>query len=394
VTGDRRPRDRFPQRATLRRRAGSLLGARRAGRSDPLVGVVVPAYGVEQWLPECLASLVGQQYPHWEAVIVNDGSRDRTGELAEAWAAKEPRIRVVHTPNRGLGAARNEGIRHVRGDYLAFVDSDDVLPPRSFGTMVASLERSGSDFAAGSILRWQDDGYSEPRWMRRLHEHPLTGARIEALPELLGDVFATDKLFRRSFWDDAGLAYPEGLRYEDQPTTTQAFLAGSFDVLSDVVYHWRIRTDGTSISQQRAAVADLRDRWVTKRLSLDAVRAHSDDRVTEIFIDRVLAGDLWRYFVHLPDADDEWWRLLREGVLEFWGERSLVHSGLPPVHRLTGWLVEQDRRTDAAAVMAYVREMGRPAARVRDELGGRIHVPVLDPESVDRAALALRAHER
>jgi CDP-glycerol glycerophosphotransferase len=378
----------------LRLRPGSRDDPRQDPRQDPVVGVVVPAYGVEEWLPECLASLVAQEYPHWEAVVVDDGSPDRSGDVAEAWAADEPRIRVVHTPNRGLGAARNEGLRHVRGDYLAFLDSDDVLPPTAYALMVAALERSGSDFAAGSVLRWEDGGLSEPPWMRRLHQHPLTGARIEAAPELLGDVFAWDKLFRRSFWDGAGLSWPEGLRYEDQPTTTRAFLAGSFDVLPDVVYHWRIRTDGTSITQQRAAVADLRDRWETKRLSLDAVRAHGDARVTEVFVDRVLAGDLWRYFVHLPDADDGWWRLLREGVLEFWGERSLVHSGLTPVHRLTGWLVEQDRRTDAAAVMAYVRDLGRPVDRVRDELGVRIDVPVLDPASVDRAALALRDHER
>jgi CDP-glycerol glycerophosphotransferase len=370
-----------------------LFGARRVDRSDPLVSVVVPAYRVEEWLSECLESLVDQEYPHWEALVIDDGSPDRTGELADTWAVHEPRIRVVHTPNRGLGAARNEGIRHSRGTYLAFLDSDDVLPPVALSSMVASLETSGSDFAAGSLVRWEDGRHDEPRWMRRLHRQPLTRARIEELPELLGDVFATDKLFRRSFWDRAGLAFPEGLRYEDQPMTTRAFLAGTFDVLPDIVYHWRIRSDGTSISQQRAAVADLRDRWVTKRMSMDAVRAHGDDHVTRMFIDRVLAGDLWRYFAHLPEADDEWWLLLREGVLEFWGERSLVHTGLSPVHRLTGWLIEQDRRTDAAAVIAYARELGRRADRVHDDLGARIDVPVLDPAFVDRAALALRDHE-
>ena len=75
--------------------------------------------------------------------------------VAEEWAARDQRIRVVHTRNGGLGAARNEGLRHVGGDYLAFLDSDDVLPPTAYADLVASLEASGSDFATGSVLRWE-----------------------------------------------------------------------------------------------------------------------------------------------------------------------------------------------------------------------------------------------
>lgn len=366
-------------------------------RRRPLVSVVVPAYGVEEWLPECLASLVAQTHRRWEAVVVDDGSPDRSGEIAEQWAADDPRIRVVHVQNAGLGAARNEGLRHVRGDYLAFLDSDDVLPPTAYATLVASLEASGSDFAAGSVQRWEDGRLEEPRWMRRLHGTTLTGVRVEAEPEILGDVFAWNKLYRRSFWDAQGLSWPEGVRYEDQPTTTRAFLAGTFDVLPDVVCHWRIRSDGTSITQQRSALADLRDRWETKRLSLGSVRDHGNEAVTEVFVDRVLAGDMWRYFVLIPEADDDWWQLLREGVREFWGARSLTHSRLPPVHRLCGWLVEHDRRSDAAALMAYVAARGAPLPRVQDPATGdrRIDVPleVLDVATVDPAALALHGHE-
>ena len=370
--------------------------------AGPLVGVVVPAYGVEDWLPECLESLVAQTHGRWEAVVVDDGSPDRSGEVAEEWAARDQRIRVVHTRNGGLGAARNEGLRHVGGDYLAFLDSDDVLPPTAYADLVASLEASGSDFATGSVLRWEPPppdgkGLHEPPWLRRLHDPARAGITIGAHPELLGDVFAWNKLYRRSFWDAAGLSWPEGIRYEDQPTLTRAYLAGTFDVLAEPVYHWRIRTDGSSITQQRASVADLRDRWETKRMSLDAVRAHGDGEVTTVFTDRVLAGDLWRYFVLLPDAPDDWWQLLRAGVLELWGDRSLVHSGLTPVHRLCGWLVEQDRRRDAAALMEYVDRRRAPLPRVQDPATGawRVDVPqdVLDVSTVDPAALALRPHE-
>ena len=368
----------------LRRRPGT-------GRR---VGVVVPVYQVAGFVAECLESLLGQAHHDLDVVVVDDGSTDGSGEIAQEYAARDRRLRVVRTRNRGLGAARNEGLRHVTGDYLAFADSDDVLPPDGYATMVGQLEASGSDFVAASFVRWEAGRLREPPWMHRLHRERRVGIVADDHPEVLGDVFAWDKLFRRSWWEAARLAWPEGIRYEDQPTTTAAFLRGRFDVVPDVVYRWRIRDDGSSITQQRAALADLADRWETKRMSLATVRAEASPAVHEVFVDRVLPGDLWRYFEALPGASDEWWSLLRAGVLEFWGERSLVHSGLLPVHRLTGWLVEQDRRADAAAVMRYAATHEVP--RVPDPASGglRLDLPVVDPATVDPLALRLRPHER
>lgn len=373
----------------------------RRHRREPLLGVVVPAYGVEHWLPEALDSLLTSTHRPLDVVVVDDGSPDASGEIAEEYAARDDRVRVVHTPNGGLGAARNVGAAHVRGDYLTFLDSDDVVPAAAYATVVAELEGSGSDFATGSVLRWEAPppaglGLHEPPWMHRLHHPRRTGITVDEHPEILGDVFAWNKVFRRSFWDGAGLSWPEGVRYEDQPTTTRAYLAGRFDVLPNVVYHWRIRADGSSITQQRSSLEDLTDRWATKRMSLDAVREHGDPAVASVFLDRVLAGDLHRYFTGIPGCDDAWWELLAAGVRELWADRSLVHSGLPPVHRLTGWLVEQDRRRDAAAVMEWFGRVGPPAPQA--ERGGVrvLAVPpeVLDVGSVPPVALEIRAHER
>jgi hypothetical protein len=237
--------------------------------------------------------------------------------------------------------------------------------------------------------------------MRRLHSPARTDLSLLDHPELLGDVFAWNKVYRRSFWDDTGLTWPEGVRYEDQPTTTRAFLAADgVDVLPDVVYHWRIRHDGTSITQQRGSLRDLEDRFATKRMALASVDAYvagsSDARAADlrrVFVDRVLAGDLHRYFLEIPGCDDAWWGLLRDGIARLWGDRSLTNSGLTPAHRLIGWLVEQDRREDAAGVAAYVRDRGAPLDRVAGPDGVRIDVPVLDLSTVDPAALAVRPHE-
>ena len=362
-------------------------------RRRPLVGVVVPAYGVERWLGDCLDSLSAQRHRAWTAVVVDDGSLDRSGEIAEEYAARDERIRVVHTENRGLGAARNEGLRHLDADYVAFLDSDDMVPPTGYSRMVEQLEATGSDFVAASFELWDNGDLQEPGWMRRLHRERRVRIGVDMHPEILGDVFAWDKLFRRSFWESADLTWPEGIRYEDQPCTTAAYLRGSFDVVADHVYRWRIRSDGTSITQQRASVGDLSDRLESKRLSLALVRAEGSPALQDVFVDRVLAGDLWRYFLELPHGDDDWWKLLYSGIVELWGERSLVSSGLMPVHRLIGWLVQQERREEATGLARFLGEGGAVPRTADGSALDADALPGLVAATIDEAALRLRSHE-
>lgn len=365
-------------------------------RERPLLSVVVPAYDVEDYLGECLDSLLAQTYSPLEVVVVDDGSTDSTGAVADSYAAAHPdRVRVLHTENAGLGAARNVGVAEARGGLLAFADSDDVVPPEAYAVMWKQLSR-GCELVTGSIARWYPErpggsALEEPRWMKRLHPRRLTF--IDQHPEILGDVFAWNKLFRRSFWDAADLSWPEGIRYEDQPTTTRAFIAAPrFGVVPDIVYHWRIRADGSSITQQRSSLEDLRDRWRTKQMTLATVEDYGDPKLLRVLRERVLAGDMHRYFTEIPGCDDEWWGLLRDGVLGIWGgERSLTRSILPPVHRLCGWLVEQGRREEAALLMTRLAE--GPIARRRTEAGVVLDVPFLDRATIPRGALEVRPGE-
>nr|WP_218910374.1 glycosyltransferase family 2 protein [Nocardioides thalensis] len=369
-----------------------------------MVSVVVPAYDVAAYLPACLDSLLAQTHRNLEVVVVDDGSPDDSGAIAEEYAGRDPRVRVVHIVNRGLGGARNEGLRHVRGDVIGFADSDDVVPPGAVAALVGQLRRTGADLVTGDVARLEGPAGAEQlrpiRWMRRLHKD-RSAVVIEQQPELLGDVFAWNKLFRREFWEGAGLSWPEGVRYEDQPAMTEAYVrARRIGVVPDVVYHWRIRDDGTSITQQRASLQDLEDRWTTKRMSLATVEGLGSATVSRVFLDKVLPGDLWRYFLLVPGLEgsegDAWWQLLVSGVREFWGgHRSLTHSVLPPVHRLAGWLVENGRRDDVALVMRHVAALdGKPLPRVRMPNGEtRVDVPGLDPRTVAREALLVRDEE-
>ncbi|WP_449062881.1 glycosyltransferase family 2 protein [Planomonospora algeriensis] len=229
----------------------------------PLLSVVVPFFDVEEYLHECLTSLAEQTLTDLEVVMVDDGSTDGSAVIAKDFAEADRRFRLVQQENRGLGPARNTGVGHATGAYLAFADSDDVLPAGAYAAMVASLERSGSDFASGAVHRFTD-GESAPSGLhRRIFRRTVYGTHISRKTNLVHDRTAWNKVYRRSFWDLHGFAFPEGL-YEDAPVTIPAHvLASGVDVLADVVYHWRLRP--TSITQRRTEVGNVRDRIASVR---------------------------------------------------------------------------------------------------------------------------------
>lgn len=94
---------------------------------NPLISIIVPAYNVERYLTVCLSSIEKQTYQNFEVILIDDGSKDSTGDICDAIAAKDNRFKVIHQKNQGVSAARNAGIRAANGDYICFVDSDDKL---------------------------------------------------------------------------------------------------------------------------------------------------------------------------------------------------------------------------------------------------------------------------
>ena len=94
-------------------------------KKEPLISVIVPIYKVEEYLDECLQSIVHQTYTHLEIILVDDGSPDRSGSICDSYARTDSRIQVVHQSNQGLSCARNTGLHIATGSFISFIDSDD-----------------------------------------------------------------------------------------------------------------------------------------------------------------------------------------------------------------------------------------------------------------------------
>ena len=117
---------------------------------EKMVSVIVPVYKAEQFIAKCIESILSQTYGNLELILVDDGSPDRSGAICDEYAAKDERIRVLHTANQGPSCARNTGIDHAKGEYLVFVDSDDWVTPVYIQNLIPE---QGEDLVHGGYVR-------------------------------------------------------------------------------------------------------------------------------------------------------------------------------------------------------------------------------------------------
>ncbi|MGJ0387618.1 glycosyltransferase family 2 protein [Microbacterium sp. CGR1] len=230
----------------------------------PIVTLIVPGRDIAGFAPAALDSLRAQTENRWHAILIDDGSTDGTAEIFAAAAASDPRFRAVrHEASRGLGAARNVGIDLVDTPLVGFLDGDDELTPAALERLLGTLTETGSDFVAGAYVRSRFDGERYvPGRVQPWVEAATSPARLETTiiehPRASANIVAWSKISRIELWSD--LRFPEGVAYEDQVVAQQMYTrARAFDVIPDTVVRWRLRADGTSITQGRAQLHVLRD---------------------------------------------------------------------------------------------------------------------------------------
>lgn len=122
-----------------------------------LISVVIPIYNVENFLEDCLDSVISQSYSELEIILVNDGSLDQSGNICDKYSAKDSRIKVYHKLNGGLSDARNFGVKKSKGDYITFVDSDDFLASNYIEELYFSLIQTGADVSVCDYSKWHND---------------------------------------------------------------------------------------------------------------------------------------------------------------------------------------------------------------------------------------------
>lgn len=182
----------------------------------PLISVIVPIYNVEEYLKECLDSIVCQTYGHLQIILVNDGSTDHCGRICDEYALLDRRIQVVHQFNRGLSAARNAGLDMAKGEYISFIDSDDYLDKHFYERLLDAFDGHPEVGVTACMINRIEQGHITPynaSWhmdgpVVHSYEHCCEDAILGKLP-----VVVWNKLYRAELIEK--LRFKEGRIVED-----------------------------------------------------------------------------------------------------------------------------------------------------------------------------------
>lgn len=124
----------------------------------PLISIIVPIYNVEDCVEKCVDSILAQSYKNIEVILVDDGSKDKSGDICDKYQKKDKRIKVIHKENGGLSSARNAGLEVMRGEFVSFVDGDDALRANCIEDLYEDLIRDDADFSACGFKRFDETG--------------------------------------------------------------------------------------------------------------------------------------------------------------------------------------------------------------------------------------------
>ncbi|MDX3541703.1 bifunctional glycosyltransferase/CDP-glycerol:glycerophosphate glycerophosphotransferase [Streptomyces europaeiscabiei] len=350
----------------------------------PAMSVVVIVYNDEARLAKAVRSVLEQTLRSVEVVIVDDHSTDGSYEVAARLAAEHPgRVRAYRLPvnSGGCGAPRNQGIRETRGEYVLFLDSDDVLERNACRNMLEAAETTGADLVSGLCVRVHVDTRTrkEVKWYPWLYTRTRTLDSISELPDLLVyDTLSTNKCYRRDFLVDNGLLFPVGIHYEDLFFSAQAYAAARrITLIPNRVYDWNVVQNSgkseASISNRRAEIANFAHRMEIHR-RVDRLLADRGMEELKFHKDvKFLKHDLVLHLRDLPFRDAAYRREFAELARAYLASVDpAAYDEVEPIHAICAYLLRMgdwDNLLPAVDTLTNRDKVSAPLA----ERDGRIY---------------------
>lgn len=263
-----------------------------------MISVILPVHNGEKYLADAIKSVVDQTFADWELLVVDDGSTDSSASIADDFAHHDKRIKVFRVENGGVSYARNIGMDNASGDYISFLDADDLLHPSALSTLLSLIQSNGQADIASAAISHSRRFLARP--IKDVHSRFYPG--IEALEPLLYQTgvsnSACGKLYsRRVFTHER---FKEGIRYEDLYFTFRAILSGRGVVASQApVYFYRQHTDSFihTWSASRLDVLSVTD-------TIQSELSPYPRRFQRAAIDRLLSANLNIFRLALHNGED------------------------------------------------------------------------------------------
>ena len=214
------------------------------------VSVIVPVYNVEEYIGKCLDTILNQDFDDYEVLVVIDGSTDKSESIAREYQEKYPEIvRIICQENKGLGGARNTGIENAKGEYLLFVDSDDMLYPNLLSDTYERAILCNADIVVFDMEFVDENGNVIKYEQAKFRENDLIdfnkNSKIIAWPS------AWNKLCKKSLFLGNGIFYPERLWFEDLATTPKVLLSAKRIEYIPKAYYKYVQRDGSIMNNKK-----------------------------------------------------------------------------------------------------------------------------------------------
>jgi glycosyltransferase involved in cell wall biosynthesis len=225
--------------------------------NEPLISIIVPVYNVALYIGECIDSCLNQTYTNIEIVAIDDGSTDESGSILDAYAAKDKRLCVVHQENKGVVLAREEALRRAHGEYVSFVDGDDLLYPNAIEVLFNAMVQRGVDISVGQYCEMFENG--KIRTARDCASTTINGSCLLASMLLTEKISFSlcGKIYSMKLFED--ISHEHSIKIgEDAYVTIQIFgKTNSVAVLSDIVYTYRQRNSSVTHNPNDVAINSI-----------------------------------------------------------------------------------------------------------------------------------------
>lgn len=207
----------------------------------PVISVIVPVYNVENYLHECIDSILRQTYSDFELLLIDDGSLDKSGAICDNYADHDSRIHVFHKENRGVSSARNLGIKQAEGKWITFVDSDDMMAVNTLERCLSYAESSDVDFLQYSLTREREN-------LGKSFNNPLPCSLNEYIHKKLFMVGMGGSFIKRSIIHNHNIFFDESLKLAEDLVFIHTCLAYSKKCqrLYDLLYYYRDNSESSS----------------------------------------------------------------------------------------------------------------------------------------------------
>lgn len=237
-----------------------------------MVSIIVPIYNIEEYIRECIDSILAQTYPDFELILVDDGSPDNCGRICDEYAEKDVRIKVIHKENGGLTSARNAGLSVAKGDWIMHVDGDDWIEPDMIESLIEAAKATEADLVFGDFMKYGPyaGNYKLPTW---------SIDKKDSMSRYIAYTWTTiwGSIAKRSLYTEHYLKSPDGVSYcEDFHLIVRlCHFAKKIVNVHRPFYHYRYRP--TSIMSNMSRKTEVDEQWVYQ----DTIRFFKEQGVYE-----------------------------------------------------------------------------------------------------------------